>query len=237
MVAKGLTSKCQTILEEGTHVCFGISPFNSYFSKDCIEKLARWGRSNFKTISFFVPDVPAAYTLEAMGYSRSQAASKARQQANYTWNKIMRALTEMRIPYPDAWEMIVGWKHLSNNNHFLTLYQQVEELFSKDPTFKEECLLASRWVLEKKMSSAEMSPEVLQSAARYFLAELPMFVNSASILGKESSVFCYHNSIPFLERLFSNALPIKPATNQAFAVISENQSRPELPFCSGNLLP
>ena len=40
------------------------------------------------------------------------------------------------------------------------------------------------------------------SAVRYFKAELPLFMNSAEIVGVTASVFVYQQCPSFLERLF-----------------------------------
>ena len=63
MKSEALSPNCNSIYAEKEHVCFGISPFNSYFSEARIRELAIWGQSNFKAMHFFVPDVPAANTL------------------------------------------------------------------------------------------------------------------------------------------------------------------------------
>jgi len=67
MDINALTENCAKNFKRREHGCFGISPFNSYFSEDRIRELARWGTREFKSIHFFVPDVPSVYTLEAQG--------------------------------------------------------------------------------------------------------------------------------------------------------------------------
>lgn len=89
MKSEPLSPNCESIYADKEHVCFGISPFNSYFSETKIRDLAMWGRSNFKAMHFFMPDVPAAYTLEAIGYSSEKAEWKARRQAQGLRNKIV----------------------------------------------------------------------------------------------------------------------------------------------------
>jgi len=63
MEVKPITSNCTNLYKEKTHVCFGISPFNSYFSDQKILELASWGKKEFESMHFFVPDIPSAYTV------------------------------------------------------------------------------------------------------------------------------------------------------------------------------
>lgn len=78
MKTRPITERCQASFQTRAHVCFGISPFNSYFSDQRIQELALWGKMEFGEMHFFVPDVPSAYTLEALGYTPEKAAWKAR---------------------------------------------------------------------------------------------------------------------------------------------------------------
>lgn len=86
MEPNALTTNCQQSFKKREHCCFGISPFNSYFSEERIRELAKWGLREFKSMHFFIPDVPAVYTLEAQGYPREKAEWKARRQAQYLKN-------------------------------------------------------------------------------------------------------------------------------------------------------
>lgn len=97
MRATPVTPICETALNGRGHICFGISPFNSYFSESRIESLARWGSQHFRSMHFFVPDGPTVYTLEALGYDSEKAAWKARRQCQYLHNKITKALTKVGL--------------------------------------------------------------------------------------------------------------------------------------------
>ena len=220
MIARPLTSNCEKLFEENSHICFGVSPFNSYFTEERLRELARFGRQMFRSMHFFVPDVPSAHTLEALGYPRVKAEAKARQQANYTRNRITKALSATGMSLPEIWRVFVGWKELSENSRFLELYDAAQQLFESDLEFRAECLEASRWVLEKRLSSEEMTEEKLLCAVKYLLAEIPLFADAAGILGVESSVFCYHQTIPFLNRLYGGLLAFPVSRRQGFLVVT-----------------
>lgn len=223
-----LCGRCRAPLASRANACFGISPFNSYFTTERLTDLARWGLREFAGVHFFVPDAPAAYTLEALGYSPDRAVHKARRQGQYLRNKIRRALIDLGLRDPDR--LVLGWSELEGNWRYLRLHAQAQRLFERDPGFRAACLDASRWVLDKRLPpGSSPTPEQLHGAARYFLAELPLFADTADIVGTASSVFCYHQCIPFLHRFYRGELAWKPAVGQGFAVLTP-QGAPDRPL-------
>ncbi len=215
-----ITNTCSKNLLMKKHACFGISPFNSYFSENRIYELAKWGKSEFKSMHFFVPDAPSVYTLEALGYPAEKAAWKARRQCQYLFNKIHKALKSAGYSILEAEAMILNWEKLSQNTRFMSLYSDVRGLFADDPLFQKDCIEASRWVLEKRVQDESLlNEDALRSAARYLLTEIPLFVDTANIIGQPTSVFCYHQCIAFIEKIMNGYYSIKSSANQGFIVI------------------
>ncbi|WP_433272115.1 tRNA-dependent cyclodipeptide synthase [Actinosynnema sp. CS-041913] len=213
-----LTEQCAGPLSRAEHVCLGISPFNSHFTIERIADLARWASAGFHRFHFFVPDGPSAFTLEALGYDPGRAARKAQRQGNYTRNKILRALEQVRAPNPD--ELILDSSALDGNRAYLRLLSQAHQRFAADPEFARQCLGATGWVLDRRLPEGE-SPtgDQLRSAVRYFLAELPMFVSTVEVAGVGSSVFAYHQRVPFLAHLYGGELSWRPHPEQGFVVL------------------
>jgi cyclo(L-tyrosyl-L-tyrosyl) synthase len=216
-----LTENCRDALKTGEHCCLGISPFNSYFTEERVRDIASWALATFSSTHFFIPDAAAAYTLEAMGYTPEKAAHKARRQGQYLRNKVRRALLDVGVEDPD--EIILDSDTLSGNARYGDVLEQANRLFESDPYFARDCLEASHWVLDKRLDHSP-SDEQLRSAVRYLIAELPLFLDSAGIAGTESSVFVYHQSIPFLRRLYEGRLPIRPVPRQGFAVLTSDSA-------------
>ncbi len=219
MLGKGITDRCQNIYNSREHVCIGISPFNSYFSEVRIRSLIEWAAKTFSSFHVFVPDVPSAYTLEALGYAPEKAAHKARRQANCLHNKIYRCLAAVGLTGDKAKEKVLNWKALSENETYLKLWNESKTLYESDPVFRSNCLEASRWVMEKRVPDVDaLSENALSLAVQYFLSEIPLFMDVAAIVNKESSVFSYHQTIPFLENLYRGNLPIRSSARQGFFV-------------------
>jgi cyclo(L-tyrosyl-L-tyrosyl) synthase len=222
LIGVPVLESCQQALLKGEHACFGISPFNSYFNEARLMKLALWGRENFRSIHFFIPDKPSAFTLEALGYEPEKAEWKARRQSQYLKNKLSRALRGCSYSDEEIVGMILDWDTLLENPEYWSLYQRAGRLFQEDDIFRRECLDASRWVLEKRIyDESELTTEVLTSAARYLLAEIPLFADTARITGQSSSVFCYHQCPAFIENLLRGRYPYPIGQGQGFVVIQE----------------
>ena len=220
-----LTSSCEKAYSNRRHICFGISPFNSYFSEEKLYELASWGKKEFASIHFFVPDIPSVYTLQALGYPPEKAQWKARRQSQYLINKIKRALGNLGLRGPDTDEMILVWDKLISNETYLQSYRTVKNQYSEDSEFQKKCLEATRWIFEKKVEDInDLSQDSLLLAVEYLLAEIPLFVDSGGIANVESSVFCYHQSVAFLEELFQGLLPIRPSPNQGFILFEGTSS-------------
>lgn len=219
MKTNPLSSQCESLFAKRDHVCFGVSPFNSYFSDQKLKELGMWGLKNFKKLHFFVPDLPSAYTFEALGYSPSDALKKARKQGQYTINKIYKMLESLGMSHSEIVDSILNWEALSANPEYLRVSKTVNQIFDTNPIAREHCLEASRWVLEKRVPDpAQLSTEQLLFAVKYFLSEIPLFTHTADIVGAESSVFCYHQSIDFLVRLYQRELPFEISDRQGFVV-------------------
>jgi cyclo(L-tyrosyl-L-tyrosyl) synthase len=229
-----VTDRCRQIATDSNHICFGISPFNSYYSEIRIKALAAWGIRNFSSMHFFIPDIPSAYTFEALGYTPERSAWKARRQCQYLSNKISKSLLCLGIDNEKASKMIVGWHWLNRNETYQKFYREAVELYRNDPEFRSACNEASLWVLERKIpNGVEINETILQAGVKYLFSEIPLFINSAGIFSQESSVFSYHQPVSFIQILFERKLSMLPSINQGFLIVDPaleiaNQPRAEL---------
>lgn len=220
--AQPLTRHCVEPWARGDHACLGISPFNSYFSTERITALVRWARARFSGVHLFIPDRAAAYTLEALGYSPEKAAHKAHRQARYLRNKIERALESLGIVGGD---LVLDAQAVEGNERYISLREQAYAQFETDPSFRDACLDASRWVVSTQALDGPPSEDQLHSAVRYFLAELPLFQDTPGIVGADSSVFCYHQPPAFLYSLYRRELACWLHPRQGFATLAVGLSR------------
>jgi len=189
---KPVSNICASIFEAKSHAVIGVSPFNSYFSEARLAALFGWAHDTFDSFHVFVPDEATKYTLEAVGYGEAKAAKKARRQANYLLNKIRRALLSAD-PTFDMSNILTNGT-LAVNEPYRRLLANVEGRFESDAVFRRQCLECTRWVLENQIETVDdINDAMLSLAVRYLLEEMPLFMDSAGIVGVTSSVFCYHN--------------------------------------------
>jgi cyclo(L-tyrosyl-L-tyrosyl) synthase len=223
VTVRPLTANCQTPYSRGEHVCIGISPFNSLFSEVYIGDLIKWARENFQTFHLFLPDEPTFYTLEALGYEPSECRKKMKKQLNWLRNKINKALAANGLDSSkDIY--LLDWNFLSANKAFNDELDKVYQLFDACPEFRNLCLEASRWVLQSRGDEAIINEHSLLIAVKYFLSEIPLFSSTNKIVGKETSLFCYHQSINFHKKLYEQALSYKPQPGQGYGVINAGAS-------------
>ncbi|WP_051854651.1 tRNA-dependent cyclodipeptide synthase [Streptomyces sp. NRRL B-1347] len=86
------------------------------------------------------------------------------------------------------------------------------------PGFRDLCLDASRCVLAHRMPG-EPTEDQVGEAVRYFLADIPLLVDTPQITGAETSVYVYHRTTPFVEALFEHRLPWSPSPHQGYVVL------------------
>lgn len=216
---KPISNICASLYEARDHAMIGVSPFNSYFSEGRLADLFSWANQHFNSFHVFVPDEATRYTLEAAGYSRARARKKARRQANYLLNKIERALSKTSPRLDQSFVLTNGV--LRKNNRYNVLLARVEQRFATDEVFRQQCLECTRWVLENQVEAIDTIDEAaLLHAVRYFLEELPLFMDSASIVQTRTSVFCYHQCPAILQGLYEDRSDGLMDEQQGFLVVN-----------------
>lgn len=222
MVKKFHCFQSERIYNEANHACLGISPFNSYFSESTIKNLAQWADQNFKSFSIFIPDKPTVYTLNALGYSLEKSIKQSNKQCRYLKNKIKKALLAIEKTQEEIETIILDGEKLDNNLQFQNTYNKIVWNFENDAVFRADCLEASKWVLSTRAKDKNQLTEgALQTAVKYFLYEIPIFIDSANIVNQESSLFCYHQAPNFLKKMYECGFDLKPESNQGFAELFE----------------
>jgi cyclo(L-tyrosyl-L-tyrosyl) synthase len=203
------------ILKE--HVLVGTSPFNSYYEENNLKKLFSWSLSHFKEVSVFIPDGISAYTLQAIGYSEDKAKRKERLHDNNLKHKVIRSLVANNFSEAEAESKIVFLSNLMYNQKYLKFHNAYKELYEKDENFKNGCLATSKMVLASKGFQGNINDEVVKLAVKYFIAELPIYLNTSEILNVPSSLYVYKDQpADFLSNIYNN--------NSLFSkLISSNQ--------------
>jgi cyclo(L-tyrosyl-L-tyrosyl) synthase len=200
------------------HALLGISPFNSYYVQDNLERLFTWALNDFKEVSVFIPDKISVYTLQAVGYPKDKAEKKAKKQDNYLKNKAMKALITNGLSEIEAKNKIVYLSDLMHNKVYIQLRNNCLDLYKNNAAFRDGCLSTSKWVLTGKRFCDTVESEQLDIAVKYFLAELPLYLDTPRILNVPSSLFIYKDPLPeFLQKIYEENVLI--SSHQGYVTV------------------
>ncbi|GHU16235.1 hypothetical protein FACS189472_00820 [Alphaproteobacteria bacterium] len=187
------------------HALIGISPFNSYFTEECMEKLFLWALNSFQKVTVFIHDEISRYTLQGIGYTEDKAIKKTKRQDVYLKHKAIRAFVANRLSEAEAENKIVCLSALVNNEKYIKFYNNYFELYKNDDFFRKGCFVTSKWVLENQDLFETINDESVNIAIQYFLAELPLYLNTPDILGIPSSLFvCKDPPSAFLKKVYED---------------------------------
>ena len=221
-----LSGSCESIAGNGHHALVAVSLFNSYYNWPRVQELIEWARGRFSNFHVPVFDAPHAYTLAASGYTVDRAVRRALEEGRRMHRKLQNFLLD-RGEQEQA-DRILTWSNLSSNPRYQTLSLSVERAFHSDARFREACLdMAAQFVKGRCLENSSDRPDATSYgvasdtlvSVRYLLSELPLFMDTAGILGVQSSTFCYHRSYEFYERFFNHEFSIGPMQGQAFLVV------------------
>lgn len=194
---------------------FGVSLFNSFFTPARLRELAQWALVRFDSVHFLVADRPSTHTLLALGYAPGRAVAKVSQEARLATNRVRRALAEAGAPDPDA--HLLDWGDLDRNPGYLRLRELVQTAFDDDERFRSSCMAVSRAYLTHRGESPTAHQVVTASA--YFLNELPIGMDTPSILGVPESLCAYHRVLAFADVLATGPGWLAPSANQGYLMV------------------
>jgi len=204
------------------HGLLGVSPFNSYFTESNLLKLFDWALNMFEKITIFIPDKLSMFNLMALGYTEKEAAYKTLRQDRYLQNKVIRTLKKLGFNEHNARELIITFTQLSSNEDYIKIYRDCLIRFEKYTDFRNGCLTTSSWILEKNTKIANLKEKNIKMAVQYFLREIPLFLDTPTILNVKSSLFIYHQIPKYLEYLYLNRGMV--SSRQGFLTIKFNKS-------------
>lgn len=202
IVTKCVSENSRRIYEHKDHVLLGISPFNSYYSENNIRCLLQWASTNFSNFNIFIPDTLPIYTFLALGYETGKAEKKTRRQVSYLQNKIYKSLSYLNYSSEESQKIIINVSSLALNDSYIGLKQRCYDLYHSDIEFQRNCDQCRDFILNG-YNINYMSSEKKQIAIRYLLDEMPLFIDSPSILNISASMFVYHQTPDFIDYLYN----------------------------------
>ncbi|MBX9387217.1 tRNA-dependent cyclodipeptide synthase [Streptomonospora nanhaiensis] len=211
------TETCQTVWQQRQHVVFGVSPGNSYFRTELMAELLRWLCAEFARVDVVVPDSALAHTFRALGYDDRRAEKKARGETNVLRNRVARAWESSGGPRKD--DGLHRMSDLADNAVYRERLAECEQALEADDLLWETCAEMSGAVLLGRGYDGPLTPDRVERAMRYLIAELPFFLASADVFGAPSSLNFYHQRLPLAELVFAGKSVLQAPPWQGYATI------------------
>ncbi|ETW23591.1 hypothetical protein MGAST_13400 [Mycobacterium gastri 'Wayne'] len=225
-VVQPFTQQCQVIHAEGDHAVIGVSPGNSYFSRQRIRDLALWGLANFDRVDFVYTDVHVAESFEALGDSPIEARRKAVKNIRGVRAKITATVNELD---PTGRRLSARpMSEFQSNKAYRQLHADMVALMDADEEFRVVCQdLVRRFLSTKVAPRQEPTAAQERVCMDYICAEAPLFLDTPAILGVPSSLNCYHQSLPLAEMLYARGSGLRASRNQGHAIVTPGGSAAE----------
>jgi cyclo(L-tyrosyl-L-tyrosyl) synthase len=187
------------VIPKGEHALVAVSPCNSYFSIKNMEALFNWTHENFHDFNVFITDGASVFNFIALGYDKKLALKKTKKNDSGLKCKVIRSLTNIGFSTDDSRKKILFLSHLSKTDRYIKMYNYYMHIFQSNTSFRNDCLGATKTMLLERME--DVSDDAANLAVKYLLAELPLWLDSPSVLGIESSSIIYKELSFFWERI------------------------------------
>lgn len=198
---------CRRLFERGEHVVIGVSPENSYFSRERLTALLRWAQRHFTQIDILYVDRHIDTMYVASGYTPQKASSRATRTIRDTRRRIRRAVEAADGPKSPV--RIRALSEFLDHPSYQATRRHMEEQLGADDRLRQACEEHVRYIL-KSRSDATASPAMeeakLQAGLAYLYTEIPLLFNAPEILEVPSSLLCYHSVMPVLRHLYSTTI-------------------------------
>ncbi|ARV91118.1 tRNA-dependent cyclodipeptide synthase [Bacillus thuringiensis serovar roskildiensis] len=217
-----LSTNCAGIFKRSNHALIGISPFNSRFSDEYINRLIEWALHTFDDVSVLLAGKEAANLLEALGTPKGKAERKVRKEVSRNRRAAEKALKE----HGGNVNAIHTFSDFNDNSAYNSMRAEAEHNFLNETHFRNACLEMSHAAILGRARGTnididQISNDMLNIAVEYVIAELPFFIGGAEILGTQETVLIYHKPWELGEQIVGNDFSIKMKPNQGYLMVQE----------------
>ncbi|XVQ14261.1 tRNA-dependent cyclodipeptide synthase [Spirillospora sp. CA-255316] len=199
------TPACRQLLERGEHILIGVSPGNSYFSRERLAALLEWAGRRFAAIDVLYIDLHLDTMYIASGDTPQKARSRATRAIRDTRRRIRGALqttthTSSRIRV-HALSECVGFPA------YQAVRQHIDQEVRSNEQLQKVCDEHVRCIINSRTSHVTPTEEAAmhQAGLAYLYAEMPFLCNTPDILNVPSSLSCYHAFMPVVAAIYDLA--------------------------------
>lgn len=120
------------------HALVGISPFNSRFSEDYLQRLSGWALGEFDEVDILLPGDEAALQLEAVGITSGKARYRARHAVRRNQQAAEAALEA--LPAQSRRVTIYRISDFTDDRAYRARRNLADQAFQCDTAFRRACL-------------------------------------------------------------------------------------------------
>lgn len=194
----------------------GMSPGNSYFKKETIDKLLKYCSSMFSSVKIMIADMPMRHTYRARGYTSAQAEKKARLNGNTLQNHSQRTIDEIA----EGNVSLIEWKdEIDPQEAYQAELSRIASLYKNKPSFRQDVRYTTRQVLEGKLKPGVTIESAIDEGAYYLIKELAFLSVSPKIFNTERIAYVYHNRWEIYEDFINGKYDGNKRDDLGFVVI------------------
>ena len=230
---EGHSRACDSLIMRKEHVLIGISPFNSRFSTFYVSQLLSWAHAYFSEVDILLPD--EKYTtllLTASGIPQTKAERKVRKELNRHRKRIEQNLEALGESADLT--RIIDFSDYQSNPIYKNLMWSAIESYKSNKIFRMACNEMSLQAIRGRLAATvnthnalRVSEAQINIAVPYIFAEIPFYVDTPRILGKQSSILAYHRPWPIGDAIFSEITPLRINPQQGHGIIRTNHHHTE----------
>jgi tRNA-dependent cyclodipeptide synthase len=215
----GYTSADQAQIDAGKTILLGISPFNSFYTTQCLTTLVTWATREFSDVHVLLAGHEAAYRLVAAGVAPARAVRRVTHHIHDMRKVCRRALTKAGYSQPNR--HIHVWTTFHANPRYRQLYEAALLAYEQDEQVRSIAQTMITQALNSTLDRAP-TPADIEANIPYVAAEIPLLVDTPGVLESDSAVVTYHQRIPFADwaRSTPDGHPLSVSDRQAFALVS-----------------
>ncbi len=196
----------------------GMSPGNSYFKDEVINKLLEAVVSKYGRAAILIADIPAISTYVALGYPENRARrDKALPQGNNLRNKTLRA--RGALGYSEEQVKIIDWTNeVQSNDLYLKKFEEVSNLYKNNIEFQRAADAATAEVLEYADKGLNNKEGAVKIGVNYLLSELAFLEFFVELTNSKKVIYIYHKNWPVYEQYIKGDFDSRSREYLAFEI-------------------
>ena len=156
----------------------GISIGNGYFNRDRLEIILTGMASYFSELVVVIPDIPALYTYQALGYDKHHSETQVREHEHRITNRCESIFNEIKKTNQKAKLKIVRW-HFAQERYYRQAYEYTLKIYHNNNDFRKSILYnTERYILarleEQDVQQLGGMKKVVENAIHYLIEEMAL---------------------------------------------------------------